>query len=40
MMEWLHTVASDNTSGPTGIERKTITIKLLDDTGAEGRAGR
>ena len=36
MMEWLHTVASDNTSGPTGIERKTITIKLLDDTGAEG----
>ena len=36
MMEWLHTVASDNTSGPTGIERKTITIKLLDDTGADG----
>lgn len=28
MMEWLHTVASDNTSGPTGIERRTITVKL------------
>lgn len=36
MMEWLHSVASDNTSGPTGIARKTIMIKLLDDTGADG----
>jgi len=36
MMEWLHTVASDNTSGPTGIARKNLVIKLLDDTGAEG----
>jgi phage tail-like protein len=36
MMEWLHTVASDNTSGPTGIARKNLVIKLLDDTGADG----
>jgi len=33
--DWLHSVASDNTSGPTGIQRKTIVIKLLDETGAE-----
>jgi len=36
MMEWLHSVSSDNTSGPTGIARKNLVIKLLDDTGAEG----
>ena len=36
MMEWLHSVSSDNSSGPTGIARKTIVIKLLDDTGADG----
>jgi phage tail-like protein len=36
MMEWLHSVSSDNTAGPTGIARKTIIIKLLDDTGADG----
>lgn len=36
MMEWLNTVSSNNTAGPTGIARKNLTIKLLDDTGAEG----
>ncbi|KUO71254.1 MAG: phage tail protein [Desulfosporosinus sp. BRH_c37] len=36
MMEWLHTVASDNTAGPTGIARKNLVIKMLDDTGADG----
>lgn len=36
MMEWLHTVASDNTSGPTGIERRNITIRLMDESGADG----
>lgn len=35
MMEWLHTVASSNTEGPTGIQRRTITIKLLDEKGDE-----
>ncbi len=36
MMEWLHSVASDNTAGPTGIQRKNITITLLDEKGENG----
>lgn len=36
MIEWLHSVASDNTAGPTGIARKNLVIKILDDTGADG----
>lgn len=36
MMDWIHSVASDNTSGPTGIVRKKITIKLLTDAGEDG----
>ena len=35
MMEWLHTVASDNTSGPTGIERKHYTAPDLNGLGGE-----
>ncbi len=35
MMEWLHAVSSDNTAGPTGIARKNLVIKLMDETGAE-----
>ena len=36
MMEWMHSVASDNKAGPTGVVRKEITIKLLDEKGDEG----
>lgn len=36
MMNWLHSVASNNTEGPTGVERKEITIKLLDEKGGDG----
>ncbi len=36
MTDWLLSVASSNTAGPTGIQRKNITIQLLDDTGMPG----
>lgn len=32
-LTWLHSVAPDNTAGPTGITRYDVTITLLDDAG-------
>lgn len=32
-LAWLHSVAPDNTAGPTGITRYDVTITLLDDAG-------
>ena len=30
-LAWLHSAAADGTSGPTGIQRRLVTITLLDD---------
>ena len=32
-MDWLHSVAPNNQAGPTGLQRKNITITLIDDQG-------
>jgi len=36
LLDWIHSVAPNNTAGPTGVERQNITITLLDDAGADG----
>ena len=36
MLDWLYTVASSDQAPPTGVERKNITVTLIDDTGADG----
>ena len=36
MLDWINSVASSNEEGPKGIQRKKITIKLLDENGNEG----
>lgn len=36
MMAWLNTVAPSDQAPPTGIERKNMTISMIDDTGANG----
>ena len=35
-LDWLHTVAPDNTAGPLGLKRYDVTITLFDDKGAPG----
>ena len=35
-LAWLHSAAADGTSGPTGIQRRLVTITLLDDAGNDG----
>mgnify|MGYP001252299013 CR=1 FL=1 len=35
-LSWIRSVASNGTSGPTGIQRKKVTITLLDDAGRDG----
>jgi phage tail-like protein len=35
-LEWLYSVAPNNTAGPTGITRHTVTITLFDDAGSPG----
>ena len=37
-LAWLHSAAADGTSGPTGIQRRLVTITLLDDA-TTGRVG-
>lgn len=32
MLDWLYTVASSDQAPPTGVERKNITVTLIDDT--------
>lgn len=36
MMEWIYSVAASDQAPPTGIERKNITITLIDDAGGMG----
>ena len=35
-LSWILSVASNGTSGPTGIQRKKVTITLVDDAGKDG----
>lgn len=32
-LTWIHSVAPDNTAGPTGIQRYDVTVTLVDDAG-------
>lgn len=35
-LDWIYSVAPSNEAYPTGIERKTVTITLIDDAGSTG----
>ncbi|MDR2664897.1 MAG: phage tail protein [Oscillospiraceae bacterium] len=35
-LEWILSVAPSNTANPTGMQRKNITVTLIDDAGSEG----
>lgn len=35
-LSWIFSVASEGASGPTGIQRKKVTITLMDDAGKDG----
>ena len=37
-LDWINSVAPNNTAGPTGIKRANITISLITDSGAAGPA--
>lgn len=35
-LDWIYTVAASDQAGPTGIERRNITVRLIDDAGNPG----